>query len=112
MKNRISLRIAKKFKDGFFALFHEIPVAQARKDKADATIKEIEAYNQFLKFLETAGYSPGERKSIIAQILASTSSEDNPIKQLQVINDLVKRKRISCQITNNAKDEDSSQDSS
>ncbi len=112
MKNKISLRVVKKFKDAFINIFHKIPAARARKERAEATIKEIEAYNQFLKFLETAGYSPGERKSIIAQILASTSSEDNPIKQLQVINDLVKRKRISCQITNEAKDEDSSPDSS
>ena len=107
MKNRISLRIAKKFKDGLFALFHEIPEAKARKERAEATLKEIEAYNQFLKFLKAAGYSPEERKSFIAKILASKSSEDNPIKELQVINDLVKRERISCQITNEAKDEDS-----
>jgi 5'-deoxynucleotidase YfbR-like HD superfamily hydrolase len=112
MKNRISVRIAKKFKDGLLALFHEIPEARARKERAYATTKEIEAYDQLLKFLETAGYFPGERKSIIAKILASKSSEDNPIKQLQVINDLAKRKRISCQITNEAKDENGSQDSS
>ncbi len=116
MKNRISLRVAKKFKDGFIALFHEIPAARARKERAEATIKEIEAYDQFLKFLETVGYSPEERKSFIAKILASKSSDDNPIKQLQVINELVERKRISFQITNDAdelgNDEDSSQDSS
>ena len=110
MKNRMSLRIVKKFKDGFLALFHEIPTAKARQERAEATIKEIEAYDEFVKFLKAAGFTPEEIKSIIAKILASTSSEDNPIKQLQVINDLVERKRISCQITNYAEDEDSSQD--
>lgn len=116
MENRISLRIAKKFKDGLMALFHEIPTARARKERAEATMKEIEAYDQFLKFLETAGYSPKERKLIIARILASKSSEDNPIKNLQVITDLVERKRIGFQITNDSddstNDEDSSQDGS
>ncbi len=112
MENRISLRVAKKIKDGFIALFHEIPAAQARKERAEATMKEIEAYEQFLKFLETVGYSPGERKSIIAKILASKISEDNPIKELQVISDLVKRERISFQITKDANDEDNPKDSS
>lgn len=116
MENKISLRVAKKLKDGLMALFHEIPTAQARKERAEATIKEIEAYDQFLKFLETAGYSPKERKFIIARILASKSSEDNPIKNLQVITDLVERKRIGFQITNDSdestNDEASSQDGS
>jgi len=112
MKNKISLRVAKKFVDAFINIFHEIPKERARKKRAEAAKEEIEVYNQFLKFLETAGYSPGERKSIIENILTSKSSEDNPIKELQVINDLAKRKRISCQISNETNYDDSSQDSS
>ena len=112
MKNKISLQVAKKLKDAILNIFHEIPEARARKERAEATIKEIEACDQFLKFLETAGYSDGERKSVIAKILTSKNSDDNPIKELQVINDLVKRKRISFQITDEAKDEDHSEDSS
>ena len=116
MENKISLRLAKNVKDGLIALFHEVPAARARKERAEATIKEVEAYDQFLKFLETVGYSPEERKLIIARILASKSSEDNPIKNLQVIAGLFESNRIGFQITNDADectdDEDRSQDGS
>lgn len=98
VENRISIGVVKKIKDGLIALFHGIPATRARQERVKVAKAEIEAYDQFIEFLKTGGYSAEEIKSIITQILISESSEDNPVKHLQVISDLVERKRINFQI--------------
>lgn len=110
MGNRISLGVVKKIKDGFLSFFHEIPSAKARQERAKATKDELEAFEQFVEFLKTVGYSAKDRKSLIAQILTSGSSEDNPVKNLQVISDLVERKRINFQITGEMDEPDDDDD--
>jgi hypothetical protein len=98
VENRISIGVVKKIKNGLITLFHGMPATQARQERAEVTTGKIEAYDQFVEFLKTADYSEDEIKSIITQILISESSDDNPVKHLKVISDLVERKRINFQI--------------
>ncbi len=54
-----------KFARSFIELVHGIPAARAKKERAEAIIKEIEAYKLCLKFLRESGFSDKDLKIII-----------------------------------------------
>ena len=76
MGNRISLNLARNIAKSLWGIFFGIPAAQARKEHADADVREadadirkteagmkkVEAYDLTVQFLERAGFSEGERK--------------------------------------------------
>lgn len=121
MGNRISINIAKNIAESLYGIFFGIQGARARKEQAEADIKEteadmkkVEAYDRLLEFLEKAGFSEDQRKAIIVREITSKAEQGNMIENLQILTDLAERKRIDLQITGEldgaGEDEDDSPD--
>lgn len=57
-------------------ILHGIPEARARKERAEASIKETEALEKRWKFLGKAGYSKEERKYLLAKNQRTIKSDN------------------------------------
>ena len=94
MGNRASLDMARNVITSLLGVLHGIPAARARKERAEAKIKEVEVYDRLLDFLEKAGFSEKERKAIIAKQITSKGEPGNLIEDFHILTDLVERERI------------------
>ncbi|HUU15867.1 MAG TPA: hypothetical protein VMW72_01855 [Sedimentisphaerales bacterium] len=112
---------AKNIAESLSGILHGIPAARARKEQAEASLKEtearmkaVEAYERFVEFLEKAGFSEKERMAIIAREILLKDEGGNMIESLQILTDLKKRGfdfQITWEIDESPNDKDSSQDS-
>lgn len=83
----------KNFVESLLGILHGTPAAKAQKEKAQAVMESVKAYDQLWEFLGKMGYSKDERKAIIAQ---STGIKN--MKSLQDITALVEKGRVEFQI--------------
>jgi hypothetical protein len=93
MNNKISLSMARNFAEALLGILHGIPAARAEKERAEAALKWVEAYERYWEFLGKAGFSAKDRRAFIAQ-----DSESRHIKELQEIGNLVDSKRVHIQL--------------
>ena len=116
MGNRISLNLAKNIAETLSGIFFGMPAVKAREAHADAdmrkseaSMEKAEAFDCMLEFLEKAGISEKERKAIVVDQITSGDRRGNMLEHLQIISDLVERKRINFQIAGQTNEPDRDQ---
>lgn len=74
-------------------------------------MKEVEAYDRLLAFLEKLGFSENQRKAIVVREITSKGEQGTMMENLQILTDLVERERIEFWITGEVDEPSDNEDS-
>jgi len=69
MKRKMCRKWARKLVPNVVALLHGIPAARAEKERAEAAMKWLDFYKQYLDLLCKIGLPQKERRRILAQLI-------------------------------------------